>query len=193
MCVVILGSITVGMHAYIASFGYVSLYIHAYILFHMCMYLYVCVHMYIISFERLLSRIETPTTTVSAVNSTSTSGCVKCGTIAKSGKLSCCARGASWFNNCGDVGDAHFDHTWVEGIHACEDFGDLVSVQSPLRVMLRHVGSVSRPQHSSQVQARFYGPVSVSTPRTTGSADCNKIGKVVIFFRFLFILLHCQI
>ena len=168
-------------------------YMHVYCFTCVFIAMYACIHMYIISFERLLSRIETSTTTVSAVNSTSTSGCVKCGTVAKSGKLSCCARGASWFNNCGDVGDAHFEHTWVEGIHACEDFGDLVSVQSPLRVVLRHVGRVSRPQHSSQVQTRFYGHVSMSETRTTGGADCNKIGKVVIFFRFLFIFLHCQI
>ena len=26
----------------------------------------------------------------------------------KSGKLSCCARGGAWFNNCGDAGDAKF-------------------------------------------------------------------------------------
>ena len=45
--------------------------------------------------------------------------CPKCGTIKESGKRSCCARGGAWFKNCGDAGDAQFDHTWAEGIQAC--------------------------------------------------------------------------
>ena len=47
-------------------------------------------------------------------------GCSKCGIFKQSGKLSCCARGGAWFKNCGNAGDAHFDHTWFEGIQACK-------------------------------------------------------------------------
>ena len=46
--------------------------------------------------------------------------CSKCSTAKKSGKLSCCARGGSWFRNCGNAGDSNFDHTWSEGIQACK-------------------------------------------------------------------------
>ena len=46
--------------------------------------------------------------------------CSKCGIIKKSGQLSCCARGGAWLNNCGDPGDSSFEHTWIEGIEACE-------------------------------------------------------------------------
>ena len=46
--------------------------------------------------------------------------CPKCGTAKISGRLSCCARGGAWFHNCGDSNDSNFDHTWVEGIQACE-------------------------------------------------------------------------
>ena len=46
--------------------------------------------------------------------------CSKCGTMKKSGKPSCCARGGAWFKNCGDAGDPKFDYTWTEGIHACK-------------------------------------------------------------------------
>ena len=46
--------------------------------------------------------------------------CLECGTIKKSGKRSCCARGGAWFKNCGDVGDTKSDHTWAEGIQACK-------------------------------------------------------------------------
>ena len=48
------------------------------------------------------------------------SRCPRCGTINKSGKRSCCARGGAWFRNCGDAGNTKFDHTWVEGIQACK-------------------------------------------------------------------------
>merc|ERR1719174_1788140 len=45
--------------------------------------------------------------------------CPKCGTN-KSGKRSCCVRHGAWFGNCGNEGDSKFDHTWTEGIDACE-------------------------------------------------------------------------
>merc|ERR1712203_897227 len=50
---------------------------------------------------------------------TITSVCPKCGTIAKSGKSSCCGRGGSWFKNCGSAGNTKLEHTWHEGMHAC--------------------------------------------------------------------------
>ena len=46
--------------------------------------------------------------------------CAKCVTTNKSGRQSCCARGGAWFKNCGDAGDMKFNHTWAEGIQACE-------------------------------------------------------------------------
>ena len=48
------------------------------------------------------------------------SACFECGTIGKSGKTSCCGHGGTWFRNCGSVGSAKLDHTWVEGIQACK-------------------------------------------------------------------------
>ena len=41
--------------------------------------------------------------------------CPKCGLILRSGKESCCARGGSWFGNCGADGE----HTWSQGFLAC--------------------------------------------------------------------------
>ena len=46
--------------------------------------------------------------------------CPVCGTSKKSGMLSCCARGGAWFNDCGDVGDTKFNHTWAEGMQTCK-------------------------------------------------------------------------
>ena len=36
------------------------------------------------------------------------------------GNPSCCAPGGTWFHNCGWPGDSRFDHTWYEGVQACE-------------------------------------------------------------------------
>ena len=60
--------------------------------------------------------IKTPavTTTIAV------SACLRCGTIAKSGKSSCCGRGGSWFKNCGGTGKKKLRHTWYEGIQACK-------------------------------------------------------------------------
>ena len=44
--------------------------------------------------------------------------CDKCGTN-KFGKRSCCVRGGSWFNECGNEGDPDYDHTWMEGFEVC--------------------------------------------------------------------------
>ena len=46
--------------------------------------------------------------------------CLKCGAIAKSGKVSCCGRGGSWFGNCGSALHAKLDHSWYEGIRSCK-------------------------------------------------------------------------
>ena len=46
--------------------------------------------------------------------------CPKCGTIAISGKTSCCGQGGSWFKNCGSAGNTNVHHTWYEGIQACK-------------------------------------------------------------------------
>ena len=56
----------------------------------------------------------TTTTTIGSVV------CPRCGTIAKSGKNSCCGRGGSWFKTCGGTGTKKNHHTWYEGIKVCK-------------------------------------------------------------------------
>ena len=46
--------------------------------------------------------------------------CPKCGIIKKSGRVSCCGRGGSWFGNCGAAGEEKLDHKWSEGFQACK-------------------------------------------------------------------------
>ena len=45
--------------------------------------------------------------------------CRKCGVFKKSGRLSCCAPGGSWYKNCGSEDNANVDHRWLEGVKAC--------------------------------------------------------------------------
>ena len=49
-----------------------------------------------------------------------TSICPKCGITKKSGTMSCCGRGGSWFGNCGGIRDTNIGHTWYEGLQACK-------------------------------------------------------------------------
>ena len=63
--------------------------------------------------------LTTPQLTMPTATTTSTE-CLNCAAAKESGKRSCCARGGSWFKNCGDAGDTKVDHTWAEGIQACK-------------------------------------------------------------------------
>ena len=47
-----------------------------------------------------------------------TGGCPKCG-MTKSGILSCCGRGGTWFGKCGNKVTKFLLYTWIEGIGAC--------------------------------------------------------------------------
>ena len=55
-----------------------------------------------------------------SVTLTPPGGCPQCATFKKSGKRSCCAPGGAWVNKCGSDGDPKFEHTWAEGMQACQ-------------------------------------------------------------------------
>ena len=67
--------------------------------------------------------------------------CPKCGIINKNGRPSCCAPGGAWFQNC-DHGDdkSTLEHTWDEGLAACEgtiaQLGCITSL--PAHYIIRH-------------------------------------------------------
>ena len=48
---------------------------------------------------------QCPHITPAAVTMTVSYVCPKCGTIEKSGKISCCGRGGAWYGNCGSAGN----------------------------------------------------------------------------------------
>lgn len=69
--------------------------------------------------------------------------CPTCGIIQKSGKLSCCARGGSWFANCGNAGNTNFGHTWYEGIRSCKARQFQVAVGQQLHTSLTQSNAFS--------------------------------------------------
>ena len=106
----------------------------------------------------------TATIAVSAV-------CPKCGTIAKSGKKSCCGRGGSWFKNCGGIGNTKLQHTWHEGTQACKARSQSNAVivgQQPNVAQLKGIDSsqgVGMANDESVIAAtRTVAFMSVNTP-----------------------------
>ena len=125
-------------------------------------------------------------------------GCDECGTIKKSGKLSCCARGGAWFKNCGDVGDTKFDHTWIEGIQACKRFVSSV-LDTPLQVVLRHAGIVVYPvnttesKNTTQQQTNIGYAGSMPNTGLVGSGERFEQQTTVIFISVSFVFLCLRI
>ena len=70
--------------------------------------------------ERYLIARKSFTTLVNTPKIASTKACLKCGTFAKSGRVSCCAPGGAWFKNCGGARNNNVDHKWFEGVASCQ-------------------------------------------------------------------------
>ena len=123
----------------------------------------------------------------------SNSGCVKCATN-YAGKRSCCARGGAWFKNCGDTGDAKFNHTWAEGIRACKGFATSFLVKPPPKVMLRHVGLIvdSQSRNETQLEATISSRRVMPSADTTDCTDCVGLTKLAVCTCGLFIILSLQ-
>ena len=56
---------------------------------------------------------------IAAKATTTGSVCPKCGITKKSGKISCCGHGGSWFGNCESTGGMKLGHKWHEGLQSC--------------------------------------------------------------------------
>ena len=67
-----------------------------------------------------------------AVTTLISSMCLECGIIPKSGKMSCCGHGGSWFGNCRNAGNANFGHTWHEGIRVCKSQQSQIAVDQQI-------------------------------------------------------------
>ena len=139
----------------------------------------------------MLTIVTEISTTTGSFAVSGSNGCVKCGMSKKSGKRSCCARGGAWFKNCGDAGDKKFDHTWVEGIQACEGYASF-SVEAQV---MRHVGiiphvlNISKSRNTTKQNADIDFFSSVSNAGTRSYEDYVRltVGNCI-----LFIISHLQ-
>ena len=117
---------------------------------------------------------------------TISSVCPQCGTIAKTGKSSCCGRGGSWFRNCGSAGNAKLRHTWYEGIRACKTRSQLktASGQQPNAAQQLNYGSSTANSKVGIRDAKtftfapantpgIFSPVNVSITRSARTSMTN--------------------
>ena len=127
----------------------------------------------------------------SATTTSIASVCPKCGLIKKSGRLSCCARGGSWFGKCGSVGDTNLHHTWDDGFQACKVQLQSKTVMSEqLRAPRQQANDSSNGADNSNsikliassapsIIARAHVPVNTSTAYTTPTMDAKPIAAAL--------------
>ena len=140
---------------------------------------------------------EAPTTT--SASATGGKRCPKCGKGKKSGKLSCCARGGAWFQKCGDGDDSNFDHTWMEGIQACNNFGSLLPNKGPVRSMLLHEQKTTQPINNTWLGRPFkqhangHPTGNILKTDTSDAEDDDKITTIVALASVFFVTLRLQV
>ena len=128
-----------------------------------------------------MSTAAATTTTVTAIGPI----CFKCGTIKKSGKLSCCARGGSWFKNCGDAGDSKFEHTWAEGVRACNDITSVsLSLKAQVQSMLQNEEVIAQEINAVQYRGNESAAAASHCVRRD-SKGYDGISSIVAFTNLL--------
>ena len=118
--------------------------------------------------------------------------CPMCGTIKKSKKLSCCARGGAWYNKCGDEGDSNFDHTWTEGVQACRGFASLLSDEAQRQAMQRHETTTTQLKTTRDPNVPQQNSVIDSFSDSVSDAGGKGFSKIAIFIDLFLITLNLQ-
>ena len=105
--------------------------------------------------------------------------CSKCGKNKETGQVSCCFRGGSWFNKCGDMGD----HTWSEGVDACKQQANLDLGEVQLQQILTKKVTVKQ-QSIDFVDARAHGLAAAN------SQGHSELTRLAAFIGVCFFSLH---
>ena len=136
-------------------------------------HIHVCYHsiMNFIGFSLCLHLIHLRMLTLVVTTAPIGAICSVCGIIKKSGKLSCCGRGGSWFEKCGSVGNGNLGHAWYEGIRACRTPQSQAAADQQL--------------HASQLKQTHTTTISpdnmIRSPRTNlAIADFTRVPAVSI-------------
>ena len=132
--------------------------------------------------------------------------CATCGTAPKSGQMSCCARGGTWFKKCGDPGDTNFDYTWDEGFKACIGVANPLLVGTPAQAHQEMGENIDHPTNTTGLQNTAVAHLKNVTGirndtgkhtkfRSTGTmsfadaTDCSDRGKLAKLSKFTILLL----
>ena len=115
----------------------------------------------------------------SAATTSISSVCLTCGTITKSGKLSCCARGGSWFGNCGANGNTKLQHTWYEGMQACEARQIKIAVMGQQRNAVQQ--SNSNSSNDGDMNSRAAMVAAKILTSTSANAPIYGITPITVF------------
>ena len=106
-------------------------------------------------------------------------------------KYNCCARGGDWFKNCGDAGDTKFDHTWVEGVQACEGYASLSLEGHATRheEIISQPIKISTPQNTTKQKTRIQLSDSMSN---AGGSKLIELAKFIAGAYALFVVSICE-
>ena len=109
--------------------------------------------------------------------------CPKCGATKKSGKLSCCGRGGSWFGKCGNTVNLDLDHTWHEGLQVCKALSQsneviaqqLIGAQQGWRDFPKHAGTAPSEAviTAPTLLASTAAPIPYTPPAVIVPADAS--------------------
>ena len=143
-------------------------------------------------FSVCMTNAHTPTPT--ATSTVSSPVCLKCGTIKKSGKSSCCGHGGSWFRNCGGSGNANRQHMWIDGILACNTQPQSnTAIEQQLKVTRENgIGFSSNSIDTKNFKSVSTAPTTAHVPAHTSTSTpliVQGYEKVSNFGVFLFVLL----
>ena len=103
--------------------------------------------------------------------------CPKCAMIDRLGKLSCCAPGASWYQNCGRTSGSAFDHTWAEGFKACKHQTEAMTPPTTTRpfTVQTQAKRITSEQPSTSVQTTQAKATTATTTRPSTSVQSQAI------------------
>ena len=133
-----------------------------------------------------------------------TSVCPKCVHIGKSGKMSCCGRGGSWFGTCGSGGRSTLEHTWYEGTRVCKAWDQLKTITGyqlygGQQSSTGSSNGTDTPNSKAVITAvKTLIFTSAKTARhTSGSSlstcqECAKPLNIVVYTTFVHLFISCQ-
>ena len=108
---------------------------------------------------------------MSAAKSTSPV-CSECAYVKRTNRYSCCTFGGAWFRNCGP----NFDHSWADGIKACEGSTDAVVAQGRVHGVHKIVDD-QKQNTASEVEI-------------AGSKRYDEVSKIFLTGLLSLIMLH---